>query len=72
MTPSTPSVTNQTTMIGPNNPPTRAVPRFWSTNSAAMISSVTGKIACSNFGFSSSRPSTALNTEIAGVIMPSQ
>ena len=59
-------------MIGPNMPPTRAVPRRWNMNSAVMITTVTGTTALSNSGFKISRPSTAESTEIAGVISASQ
>ena len=58
-------------VIGPNKPPTRAVPRRWTRNSAARITTVIGMTYGANTGVATFSPSTALNTEIAGVIMPS-
>ena len=72
MAPSTASATNQRIMIGPNSRPTRSVPRRWIANNIAMMTSVTGSTARSKFGFRISMPSTALSTEMAGVINASQ
>src|SRR6185437_10678236 len=63
---------NQTIMTGPNRLATLAVPRLWkkkSTNNTAMVTGIT---YCAKPGLTSSRPSTALNTETAGVIRASQ
>ena len=59
-------------MIGPNSRPTRSVPRRWIANSTTTMSSVTGTTARVMSGSSSSRPSTAPSTEIAGVMSASQ
>ena len=58
--------------MGPNNRPTRSVPRRWIANSATMTPSVTGMHGASKSGSSIAMPSTALSTEIAGVISASQ
>ena len=60
---------NQTTMTGPKRRPTRAVPNRCAANSPTMISAVMGMINGSSDGSTTSRPSTADRTEIAGVIM---
>jgi hypothetical protein len=70
--PSTASVANHSSITGPNIAPTRSAPRLCTRNSAARMTSVTGTIAWSADGFSSVRPSTALITDIAGVISASQ
>ena len=70
--PSTASVANHRIITGPNNRPTRSVPRRWIANNATITPSVTGNTALWNCGSRISRPSTALNTEIAGVINASQ
>ena len=72
MAPRIASVANHSSMMGPNNRPTRAVPLRWMANNTTITPSVTGSTARSNFGSSTVRPSTALNTEIAGVINASQ
>ncbi len=72
MTPRLAITRNQKIITGPNSRPTRAVPRFWMKNNRASTASVTGITAFSKSGSSISSPSTALNTEIAGVISASQ
>ena len=64
-------VTNQTTIIGPKTRPTLAVPRFWTRNSANRMATVIGTTNVRSAGVTTSRPSTAPRTEIAGVMMPS-
>ena len=64
-------LTNQTSVAGPKIAPTRAVPRFWTRNSAATIAIASGTTARWIDGATTSRPSTALSTEMAGVIIPS-
>jgi len=66
--PSTPSVTNQTTITAPNTRPMRAVPRCCIANSASSTTSVSGTTAASKAGDTTSSPSTADSTEIAGVM----
>jgi hypothetical protein len=65
------SVMNHTTMIGPNTVPMPAVPRDCTKKSPARITTVIGTTNGSNSVVAIPSPSTALNTEIAGVIMPS-
>ena len=69
--PNVPNAANQMRMMGPNMPPTRSVPRLCIRNRPTRMPSVTGSTSAPKAGSSSSRPSTALNTEIAGVSMPS-
>ena len=64
-------VTNHTHITGPNSRPTLAVPCRWIKKSAQMMTSVTGTMKGCSAGATTSRPSTAESTEIAGVIMPS-
>ena len=59
--------TNQTTMIGPKNCATRAVPRACAQNSTNRMAIANGNTTRSNCGCSSFNPSTADNTDIAGV-----
>ncbi len=54
--------------MGPKTLPTRAVPVRWTANSATRIVSVSGMTHDVNCGETTSRPSTADSTEIAGVI----
>ena len=70
--PKTASVVNQTSITGPNTEPTRAVPKRCSENSTARMIKVRGTTNGSDPGAAILSPSTALSTEIAGVIMPSQ
>jgi hypothetical protein len=62
---------NQPSIIGPKIPPMKPVPLRWTRNSAIRIASVSGTTTGANPGASTLRPSTALSTEIAGVIAPS-
>ena len=64
-------VKNQTSMMGPNSFPTVPVPCFCTAKSTRRMTHVIGITAGSNFGLSTSSPSIALRTEIAGVIAPS-
>ncbi len=65
------SVTNQTTMMGPKMPPIRAVPRFCTQKRPMRIATVSGTTAGFSLSVPTSRPSTALKTEMAGVMTPS-
>jgi hypothetical protein len=58
-------------MTGPKSEPTAPVPKRWMTNSAVNIVSAIGTTRESREGETTSSPSTADRTEIAGVIMPS-
>ena len=69
--PSKASVANQTSMIGPNTLPTVPVPRFCTINNPSRITIAMGITQELNAGETSSSPSTALNTEMAGVMIPS-
>ena len=69
--PSSASKRNQPSMTGPKMLPTKPVPRRWTRNSPMRIATVIGTTSGSNCGASSFSPSTALSTEIAGVITPS-
>ena len=65
------SSVNHSPMIGPNHRPTAPVPKRWIVNSTARITSVIGTTSSCRLGSTTSMPSTADSTEIAGVIMPS-
>ena len=67
--PSTASVTNQRTMIGPNSLPTLAVPRLWMTKRPARMVTVSGTMYPPSVGATITNPSSAPRTDIAGVIM---
>ena len=58
-------------MIGPKTVPMPPVPRCCTTNSPIRMTTVIGTTKGSNTCVATLRPSTALSTEIAGVIMPS-
>jgi hypothetical protein len=62
---------NQIAMVGPNIVPTRAVPRRWMEKRAIRTAAVTGTTNGSKLSVATFRPSTADNTEMAGVMMPS-
>ena len=64
-------VRNHTTMIGPKTAPTLLVPRLCTMNSPIRITTVIGTMYGSKTCVATLNPSTALSTEIAGVIMPS-
>ena len=60
-------------MIGPNSPPTRAVPRCWNANNATMMPSVIGSTMRCELGIEQLETlDGADSTEIAGVISASQ
>ncbi len=69
--PSTKITTNHSARMGPNATPTRPDPCGCIANSATRISTVSGTIYGWKAGVTSSSPSTALSTEMAGVIKPS-
>ena len=65
------NVANHTIMIGPNTLPTAPVPRLCTMNKHIKMATAIGRTQEAKAGETSSRPSTALNTEIAGVMIPS-
>jgi hypothetical protein len=69
--PVTAMLTNQINVTGPKTAPTPAVPRFCTRKSPDKIATVIGSTHGSRVGAANSRPSTALSTEIAGVMTPS-
>ena len=69
--PRMPMTTNQMTMTGPNTAPTCPVPQRCAANNPISVTIVSGMMKCSNAGVATLIPSIALNTEMAGVIMPS-
>ena len=69
--PSTPRVVNQTTMTGPNTRPTASVPRLCTANRPTRMTHATGITQSSKAGDATLNPSTALSTEMAGVMRPS-
>ena len=58
-------------MIGPKKAPTAAVPRRWMLNRPISTASAIGTTKCSAPGIATEMPSTADNTEMAGVITAS-
>ncbi len=62
---------NHAITIGPNSVPMRPVPRLWTENRPIRIATVIGITTGRSAGVTTSRPSTAESTEIAGVSMPS-
>ena len=70
-TPSTAIAPNQTSMTGPKIRPMKPVPRDWTKNSPIRIATVIGRTSGVSDGASTFSPSTALSTDIAGVIAPS-
>ena len=71
MAPSTAIVANQTIMIGPKTPPMLAVPRFCTQKRPNKIATVSGTTTGLRLVVATSSPSTALSTEMAGVMTPS-
>ena len=69
--PSDASTANQSSMIGPKARPMRSVPLRWIWNSATRMTRVMGTTEPPSPGAASSSPSTALSTEMAGVMTPS-
>ena len=65
------STANHTTITGPNTLAMPAVPRDCTANRATRMTTETGITQSSNALVATSKPSTALSTEIAGVISPS-
>ncbi len=62
---------NQPSITGPKIEPMKPVPCFCTMNKPIRITSVIGTTTCASCGASSFSPSTALRTEIAGVMTPS-
>jgi hypothetical protein len=71
LTPSKASVINHTIIIGPKIEPTRPVPTCCTEKSKARTATVIGTTYGSNEGVATLSPSTALSTEMDGVIIPS-
>jgi len=69
--PKTAIAANHTTVIGPKNLPMPPVPRFCTANSPNKMMSVSGITYFLKAGDTTSKPSTADSTEIAGVMTPS-
>ena len=69
--PVAPIARNHTSVIGPNNRPTPATPRFWIENRTSSTTIVAGRTKCARPGATTPSPSTADSTEIAGVSTPS-
>src|SRR5262249_46904780 len=69
--PRRPMMTNQPSMIGPNTPPTRAVPKRWPMKRRRSTAKVPGTTRWRSSGTAISMPSRARSTEMAGVIPPS-
>ena len=64
-------VANHTTMTGPKTLPTASVPRRCTANKPTRITQANGTTRSSNADEATSNPSTALTTEMAGVMSPS-
>ena len=65
------STMNQTSVMGPKNWATAAVPRDCTANKPTRMAIVIGSTASLSAGATSFRPSTAESTEMAGVITAS-
>ncbi|MNL85341.1 hypothetical protein D3C87_2136170 [compost metagenome] len=62
---------NHTSVMGPKNLPIPLVPRFCTANRQNSTTRVMGITYCLKWGETTSSPSTADNTEMAGVMTPS-
>ena len=71
MRPTTANVTNQTAMMGPNRKPTAPLPRLCIENRQTNTTAAIGTTYGVTIGDTMRRPSTALSTDMAGVIMAS-
>ena len=71
MRPRTANVVNHTNMMGPKTFPTAPVPRFCTRNKHRRMAMAMGMTQSANPFETSSKPSTADRTEIAGVMTPS-
>ncbi len=69
--PSRASTANQMSMMGPKTRPIPPVPRFWMRNRAARMTTAISITQGRSAVVATPMPSTALSTEMAGVIMPS-
>ena len=69
--PTPPMVTNHSVITGPKNAATRAVPRDCTANNASRMITVSGTTYSRKCGAPTSKPSTAENTEMAGVMSAS-
>ncbi len=70
-TPKTAITTNQTAITGPKTDPTPPVPLFWKRKSPTRMAIVIGTTKYANASVATFSPSTALRTEMAGVMIPS-
>ena len=70
-TPSAAITPNHTSMIGPNALPMVAVPNLWTTKRTTRITTAKGMTKGFSVVVTTFTPSSALRTEIAGVITPS-
>jgi hypothetical protein len=64
-------IENHNRITGPKRAPTFSVPRYWSMNRLARMIMVIGMTYGLKAGVMILNPSMALNTEMAGVIIPS-
>ena len=69
--PRTPRTANHTSITGAKTREIRSVPYRWAMNSAMRMPTASGMTHLSNAVEATSNPSTALRTEMAGVIKPS-
>lgn len=65
------SEANHTIITGPKSRPTFPVPSHWMLNKPTSTATVMGRMNGSNTSVATLNPSTALRTEMAGVIIPS-
>ena len=70
-TPSAAMTANHSSITGPNALAICAVPRLWMANSPNRIATAIETTCGLNTSVATLSPSRALNTEIAGVMMPS-
>ena len=70
-TPSVAITAKYSSMIGPKNSPTRAVPLRWIENRPKMMTIAIGMTSLPKPGEAIARPSTADSTDTAGVIIES-
>ena len=68
-TPNVAMTAKYSSITGPKNSPTLAVPCFWITNRKIRIAHTIGSTRCPSPGCATARPSTADSTDTAGVIM---
>ena len=69
--PSTAIARNQSSITGPNMLPMNVDPLRWTMNRPTKMATLIGTTTGASRGASSFKPSTALSTEMAGVMTPS-